>query len=134
MAIRIPNKNPLDLNKNIAIGVAIPFNHPAVFRSTFSTPDQIKSNLINYILTNKGERVFNINFGSSIRAQLFNNINYTTLSNLQTQIQGEIQANFPSITIQQLLINPDIDNNVVNLTMNYTILNSPNMETVQITM
>ena len=26
MAIRIPNKNPLDLSKRIAIGVAIPFN------------------------------------------------------------------------------------------------------------
>jgi len=134
MAIRIPNRNPLDLNKNIAIGVAIPFNYPAVFRSTFSTSDQIKSNLINYILTNKGERIFNINFGSGIRAQLFNNINYTTLSNLQTQIQGEIESNFPSITIQQLVITPDIDSNVVNLTLNYTILNSPNTETVQITM
>jgi len=47
--------NPLDLRKNIAIGVSLPFKGP--FKSTFTTKDQIKSNLINLLLTNKGERV-----------------------------------------------------------------------------
>ena len=37
--------NPLDLQKNIAIGVSLPFNGPGVFNSTFTTKDQIKSNL-----------------------------------------------------------------------------------------
>ena len=50
MAIRIPNKNPLDLTMRKAIGVSIPFNAPAVFNSTYSTTDQIKSNIINDIL------------------------------------------------------------------------------------
>ncbi len=53
--------NPLDLQGNIAIGVSLPFNGPAgPFNKTYSTADQIKSNLVNLLLTNKGERVFNL--------------------------------------------------------------------------
>jgi len=44
--------NPLDLQKNIAIGVSLPFNKP--FTSTYTTKDQIKSNLINLLLTSRG--------------------------------------------------------------------------------
>ena len=58
--------NPLDLQKNIAIGVSLPFNGPGVFNSTFTTKDQIKSNLINLLLTDPGERVMNPNFGCNL--------------------------------------------------------------------
>ena len=37
--------NQLDLQGNIAIGVSLPFNAPGVFKKTYSTKDQIKSNL-----------------------------------------------------------------------------------------
>jgi hypothetical protein len=133
MAIRIPNKNPLDLSKRVAIGVAIPFNQSAVFRSTYSTTDQIKSNLINYILTNKGERIFNLNFGSSIRQTLFENINEDTLFSLQSNITEDIKLNFPSIKIIQLSLTPDFDKNTINMTLSYSIYNGP-ADLVQITL
>jgi len=44
--------NPLDLQKNIAIGVSLPFDKP--FTSTYTTKDQIKSNLVNLLLTDTG--------------------------------------------------------------------------------
>ena len=50
MAIRIANKNPLDINKRVAIGVAIPFNADDVFKSNYTTLEQIKSNIINFIV------------------------------------------------------------------------------------
>ena len=55
--------NPLDLNKNVAIGVAFPFNAEGVFFSTFTTAEQVKSNLLSVLLTEPGERVFQPNFG-----------------------------------------------------------------------
>ena len=39
--------NPLDLQGNIAIGVSLPFNGPGVFNSTYTTKNQVKSNLVN---------------------------------------------------------------------------------------
>ena len=49
MAIRIQNKNPLDISKRVAIGVSIPFNSDSVFTSTYTTVDQTKYNIINYL-------------------------------------------------------------------------------------
>ena len=133
MAIRIPNKNPLDLDNNVAVGVAIPFNQPAVFRSTFTTTDQIKSNLINYILTKKGERVFNANFGSNVTALLFNNITPQSINTLESSLIGEIQTNFPQIQIQSLSLTPSYDTNTVSLIFSYSIY-SGTPETVEITL
>ena len=133
MAIRIPNKNPLDLDNNVAVGVDIPFNQPAVFRSTFTTTDQIKSNLINYILTKKGERVFNANFGSNVTALLFNNITPQSINTLESSLIGEIQTNFPQIQIQSLSLTPSYDTNTVSLIFSYSIY-SGTPETVEITL
>ena len=63
MAYRVPNIVPIDLNPRKAVGVSIPFNGNAVFNSTYTTNNQIQSNLINFILTNKGERIQDPNFG-----------------------------------------------------------------------
>jgi phage baseplate assembly protein W len=132
MAIRIPNQNPLDLNNNVAVGVAIPFNQPAVFRPTFTTVDQTKSNIINYILTNKGERIFNLNFGSNIRTQLFNNSTPQTVSNIQQTLQSELEVNFPQVKIQSLTVTPSYDVNTIDITIVYSIYNGE-PETIQIT-
>ena len=125
MAIRIPNKNPLDLTMRKAIGVSIPFNAPAVFNSTDSTTDQIKSNIINYILTNKGERVLNPNFGSNIRNLLFENITDNYLLEITQLISAELSTFFPMVNIQQFNITPNYDNNEVSVNIIYSVYNNP---------
>ena len=74
MAQIISNKYPIDSEARKAIGFSLPINGNAVFNPTYQTKDQIKANLINYLLTNRGERVFNPNFGADLRSLLFNNI------------------------------------------------------------
>ena len=60
--VRSTRVDPRDLQRNTAIGVRLPFNAPGVFYSTFSTKDQLKYNLINLLLTSKGERIYNPEF------------------------------------------------------------------------
>ena len=43
--------NPLDTDNRRAVGVRFPFNAEGVFFSTFTTAEQVKSNLLNVILT-----------------------------------------------------------------------------------
>ena len=76
MARVIQSKWPIDLQKSRAIGFGFPLNGDAVFVPTYYTRDQIKANMVNYLLTNKGERVFNPNFGADLRNLLFT-VNFT---------------------------------------------------------
>ena len=62
---------PIDTAPSVAVGVDIPFNAPAVFKSNYTTQASIKNNLINFFLTNKNERYLNPTFGGNLRAFIF---------------------------------------------------------------
>ena len=125
--------NPLDLQKNIAIGVSLPFNGPGVFNSTFTTKDQIKSNLINLLLTDVGERVMNPNFGCNLQRFLFEGITNSNIEVLTTNLNNSISIYIPEITVTNITVSPTTDSNLIDLTINYylNISNTPDQVTVQ---
>ncbi len=123
MARILNNKYPIDSIKRKAVGFGFPLNGPAVFVPTFTTREQTKSNLINYLLTNKGERVFNPDFGADLRNLLFQNVGDNTTSELQAMIQGDINVFFPQIEIKQIKFTPNPDTNSINFTLTYTVAN-----------
>ena len=127
--------NPLDLQKNIAIGVSLPFNGPGVFKSTYTTKDQIKSNLINLLLTDKGERVMNPNFGTNLKRFLFEGITNNNIETLKDNILSSILTYIYEITVTNIVLVPDTDNNLVSLTIEYylNISQTPDQVTVQFT-
>ena len=124
--------NPLDLQKNIAIGVSLPFNGPGVFNSTYTTKDKIKSNLINLLLTNEGERVMNPNFGTALRRFLFEGITDNNIESLRNSLLNSITTYIPGITVTDISVIPDNDHNLVNLNVNYVIDISQNPDEVTI--
>jgi phage baseplate assembly protein W len=125
--------NPLDLQKNIAIGISLPFNGPGVFNSTFTTKDQIKSNLLNLLLTDIGERVMNPVFGCNLRRFLFEGITESNIENLKISLLDSISFFIPEITVNNINIVTDSDSNLINLTIDYilNISNNPDQVTVQ---
>lgn len=117
-----PKKIPvLDLFPNVAVGVSIPFNGPAVFKSTYTTQDQIKSNLINYFLTNKGERVFNPGFGGNLKAQVFEQLSLGTISNIETILKNDLSVYFPNVNVVKLEISGYEDNNQLDISLTYGV-------------
>ena len=64
-------KSPLDLNKNVKVGVAFPLDENNVFHSTETLMDQAKSNLINLLMTSPGERINLPDFGVGLKRLLF---------------------------------------------------------------
>ena len=125
--------NPLDLQKNIVIGVSLPFNAKGVFNKTYSTKDQIKSNLINLLLTDKGERIMNPEFGADLRRSLFENITSPNLDILRFKIIDAINIFIPEIILGDTEIFSDPDTNTLNITVNYRLIisNTPDQVTVQ---
>jgi len=125
--------NPLDLQKNIVIGVSLPFNAPGVFNKTYSTKDQIKSNLVNLLLTDKGERIMNPEFGADIKKSLFDNITDSSIELLKLKIIDAISIFIPEVILGEISVVPDIDYNTLDITINYrlAISNTPDQVTVQ---
>ena len=131
MATQTTRVNPLDLQGNIAIGVALPFDQPGVFKSTYSTADQIKSNLVNLILTNKGERIFNPEFGASIKTILFEGITEDIASTITDLIVYNVESFMPEILVKN--VNVDInspDSNTIRITIDYIILISGKVDQI----
>lgn len=114
--------NPQDIGQKRGIGISILFNNDtSVFNQTFTTKEQVKSNLVNYILTNKGERFFDPMFGGNLRASLFEPD--TSFDNIAARLENEIYAYVPNIIIRNISVKKYSDQNLVNIILDYSINN-----------
>jgi phage baseplate assembly protein W len=131
MAVRqIYRLNPQDFGQPKGIGISVLYsNNTSVFKSTVTTKDQIKSNLINYVLTNKGERLYDPNFGGDVRRAIFDANDDSTFDVIATRLETEILQYVPNIILQSIIIKRAPDENLVNIIINYQ-LNQQNQQVV----
>ena len=132
MAQIIANKIPIDNNPRRAVGFGFPINGDAVFVPTYTTRDQIKANLVNFLLTNKGERLFNPNYGANLRAQLFEALDGDNLSSLESIITEYIANQFPMVEVLQITFDPQPDNNALFFTLTYQVVMLGFEDTIEI--
>lgn len=130
MAYNLRNINVLDLRPSTGVGVALPFDAPGVFRTVYTTKEQLKYNIINFLLTNKRERIFNPNFGANIRSKLFEQITPQTLDELDSLIRTGIQQYFPNVVISDLTFGGNPDENLLTIQFSYTISNTGESDNV----
>jgi phage baseplate assembly protein W len=123
---------PIDTKPGTGVGVAIPFNAPGVFKITYTTREATKSNLINFFLTNKGERYLNPLFGGGLRAFLFQQINEGNTEGLKQDIQQQLGLYFPQVIIESLNIDSLPDINQINVILKYNIADTGLTDTVEI--
>ena len=116
--------NPVDLNPNVAVGINLPFNGPAVFTQNYLTAQAIKNNLINYFLTNPGEIPLNPTFGGGLRTFIFEQISEGTLDGLQENISSKLSQFFPQVIISSLDVLRNDDLNTLIVQLKYSVANS----------
>ena len=124
---------PIDLEESVAVGVNLPFSSPSVFSSNYQTKDSTKNNLINFFLTNPGERPLNPIFGGGLRSFLFEQMDNNNLEFLKEDISEKTSRYFPNVKIEELTVTGKPDTNIVNVSMTYSILNTNTTDTLQIT-
>lgn len=124
--------NPIDLNPNTAVGINIPFSTPQVFSSSYTTQQAIKNNLINFFLTEPGERPLNPNFGGGLYAFIFQQIKEDNLIGLEGNIESKIKNFFPYINIESLEILQN-DNNSLIVKLFYSISNTNIQDNLNLT-
>ena len=122
--------NPLDLNKNVAIGVAFPFNADGVFNQTFTQKEQVKSNLINVLLTERGERVNLPDFGVGLKNLLFETQIDTNV--LESRIDAQVQKYIPEITLISAEVDFSPDEHILYIKITYEYNPSSEVDAIQL--
>ena len=108
MARILQSRFPIDQQPSRAVGFGFPLNGEAVFVPTYFTRDQIKANLVNYLLTNR------------------------TTDDLKNTIQNDITQFFPNVEIKEIEFNNKPDENIVNFTLTYQIVNFGGEDSINI--
>lgn len=134
MAYNLQQINVLDLRPSTGVGVALPFNTPAVFQTVYTTQEQLKYNIINYLLTDNRERIFNPGFGAGIRNKVFEQITTETLDGLELQIRNGIAQYFPNVTITNLNFGGTPDQNLLTIQFSYVINNTGQSDNIIISL
>lgn len=112
---------PNDLRPRVAIGFDLPINGNAVFTPNYQTKDAIKNNLVNYFLTNPGERPGNPTFGAGLRQYIFTQITDGNLDFIKEDIQLKLANNFPNILVQSVDVFQQADFNIINVQISYSV-------------
>ena len=115
-----------------AIGITLPIQigNTGYFEQSFDTLTQVKSNFINLILTRKGERVHQPEFGCCIHEYLFEQLTSENIEAAQLCVTNAVEQWMPFLELSQFSLNADpddIDRNKLQLYVGYQLKRNPNI-------
>ena len=93
----------------------------SVFALSYTTEDQAISNLKNLLLTSKGERIMQPEFGTFIRNSIFEQNTETLVEILRESITSDINRWLPYILINSIDINRRIDQNAIDFSLKFRV-------------
>ena len=99
-----------DLDPDVKIGVSLPMDHidgSGFFPGTSTTLTQTSSNIGNLLLTNKGERVGQPEFGCGLLQILFEPMSENLLESVRSEIEESIAFWLPHVIISDISVDQD---------------------------
>ncbi len=141
MAIELGKVNVTDLVENdykvLGIGINRTSDSNGIFATNYTTLNQAKDNLKNLILTKKGERLMQPEFGCDIWKVLFEQMDSQVIeTKIESYITEAVSIWLPYLTLNSIIFDyddNDIDNNRISLDIKFSLTSNPNLsESVQI--
>lgn len=141
MAIELGKVNVTDLAENdykvLGIGINKSSDSNGIFPVNFTTLTQAKDNLKNLILTKKGERLMQPEFGCDVWKVLFEPLDGNLIeTNIENSIVSAVSIWLPYLNIDTIIFDydeNDIDNNRIALDIKFSLVSNPNLsESIQI--
>ena len=132
--------NPLDFEPDVAVGVTYPFNGGSLGRSdtqhyasgskggsagvfglSYTTEAQAISNLKNLILTSKGERVMQPDFGCMLDGIIFEPNTDVIVRKIQDGLEEDIKFWLPYIIVDNIHVNRTPDQHIVDVILDFRV-------------
>jgi hypothetical protein len=135
MAIELGKINVTDLKQNnykvLGIGINTSSNKNGIFATNYTTLSQAKNNLINLIMTKKGERVMQPEFGCDIWKLIFEPIIRDDIdSKIEFTINDAVKKWLPYLNIDEIVFDYDdasIDKHTISLDIKFSLISNTNM-------
>ena len=89
---------------------------------TLKNENAISRSVRNLILTTQGERPFQPVLGSNVNNLLFDNMDKLTAAALKDEIRNTIENYEPRVEIEEIIVDPNFENNEFNVTIQYYIV------------
>ena len=106
-----------DDHPDVRIGVNLPFsrdNKTGWFDQSFTTLDAAKSNLRNLLLTMKGERLMQPNFGTDLIKLVFEQDDGTLVDRIRETIIDAVEFWLPYLNLNTVEVNDSIETDDMN--------------------
>jgi phage baseplate assembly protein W len=118
-----------DLNPDVRIGLKLPFtrDRAGLFGLTETTLEQAGHNIKNLLLTAKGERVMQPDFGSGLRELLFEQYTEDLTDRIKEEIQEAMSTWLPYIVISSVdIIQDETNPNQTKVDLDFSLNYEPN--------
>lgn len=114
------------------IGVTLPLRlgNTGYFEQSFDTLTQVKTNFINLILTRKGERVHQPDFGCGIHDYLFEQLTPENIEGARLSVIAAVDKWLPFLELVAFELDADtesLDQNRIRLYVGYRLRKNPNI-------
>ena len=139
MAVELGSKIVKDTKSfnDYAIGISLPIQITnTAFEQTFQTSEQVKSNIKNLLLTKKGERILQPEFGSGLQALLFEPNVDDFEGRIEDTINESLEQWLPYVTAEEIEVdssNELRDNNRINVSVKFRIGDNADLNEVTFT-
>lgn len=136
MAVELGRKLVKDTSDfiNYGIGITLPLSFGNnTFEQSFLSKDQIKSNIKNLLLTKRGERILQPEFGSNLQELLFEQNVNDLESRIEDTINNSLEQWLPFVTAEEIDIESTDtlkDKNKLNVSIKFRIGDDINLETL----
>ena len=92
----------------------------------------VKQAVLNLLLTNKGERVYDSDYGSNIRTYLFEPLDFGTAGTIKDEIVRTLKNYEPRVSIDECVVEPNIESNGFDVRVDFQVLSRADVPPISI--
>ena len=92
----------------------------------------VKQAVLNLLLTNKGEKVYDSEYGSDIRRYLFEPLDFGTAGTIKDEIVRTLRNYEPRVSIDECVVEPNIASNGFDVRLDFQVLSRADVPPISI--
>ena len=92
----------------------------------------VKQAILNLLLTQKGERIYDREYGSDLKSHLFEPLDFGTAGSIKDNISKTIDTYEPRVSIETLLVEPNLESNGFDVRIDFQVLSRADIPPISI--